>query len=324
MTATATNDLYSSYKRFVSSRVKHWQPKVYQNLLNMVANATDEATIDAAIRNLDHNMLKPSGIMITLESIYKDAGRVYGSKVYQVVRKQAAKIQARAKAFMPIGYNDELVAEILSYFRLHLLNQAVLPITDTMKEYIHESLIAGQQQGLSLQQVADDIEQTGFPKTRSIVITRTETIRAANFGAMQGARKSGFETEKVWIAARDFRTRRIPRDQFSHINMNGVTIPLDEPFLVPNRNGARDKLMQPGDPHGQAADVIQCRCTVGFNVLTGKDGLPLMPGARPPIQPKPTPIQPRQRQNLRLRLHLHQSQRQDFGRQKPGRKLNRS
>jgi hypothetical protein len=271
---TATASLYKNYKAFIVSRAKYWKPKVHENLKQMIRNATSEPTTEQALRKLDENMLKPSGIMLTMEGIYMDAGRVYGAKVYQVAKKQAAKMRARAKAFMPIGYNDELVADILAYFRLHLLNKAVLPITDTMKAWIHETLVAGQQQGLSLQQMADDMIAHGFPENRSIVIARTEVMRAANVGAMLGAKKTGFEVEKVWISATDIRTRRIPRDEFSHVAMNGVTQQMDKPFSVPSRNGATEQLMQPGDPAGSAADTIQCRCTVGFNVLRDAEGLP--------------------------------------------------
>jgi hypothetical protein len=290
MTAAASTALYANYKKFIRSRASFWKPKVHADLQRMIKNAMDEPTIEAAISKLDTNMLEPSGLAITLKNIYVDAGRVWGGKIYQVVKKQAADMTRRAgngkkqetltvrtthlqKAMMPVGYNEDLIAEVTSYMRLHDL-QMVSEISDTMKAWIMENLIEGQKQGLSITQVAENIAKSDFPVNRAAVIARTETIKAANFGAMQAAKKSGFRLEKEWIAAKDIRTRRIPRDEFSHLAMNGKTAQMDEPFLVPNRNGSHDKLMQPGDPSGDVADVVQCRCTVGFNVLRGADGLP--------------------------------------------------
>jgi len=273
MTASASAELYRNYKRFTRSRITAWKPKIHANLKQMIRNATDEPTIERAISKLDENMLKPSGLAITLKNIYVDAGAVWGGKIYQVIKKQAASY--KQKAMMPIGYNEDLIAEIIAYLRIHDL-QMVSEISDTMKAWIMDKLIEGQRQGLSITQVAENMVKDDFPANRALVIARTETIKAANYGAMQAAKKSGFKLEKEWIAAKDIRTRFIPRDEFSHRAMDGKTAQMDEYFLVPNRNGSHDKLMQPCDPAGAPGDVIQCRCTVGFNVLRGADGLPAL------------------------------------------------
>src|SRR4051812_47805927 len=127
MTITASTALYANYKKFIRSRASFWKPKIYANLKRMIANAMDEPTIEAAISKLDSNMLEPSGLAITLQNIYVDAGRVWGSKIYQVVKKQAADMTRRArngkkrkiltvdtthlqKAMMPVGYNEDLMA----------------------------------------------------------------------------------------------------------------------------------------------------------------------------------------------------------------------
>ena len=96
MTAAAISSLYSSYKSFTVSRQKAWKPKIHANLKEMIRNATDEPTIEAAIKNLDFNMLEPSGIAITIQDIYTDAGRIWGGHIYQIVKKQAASLEPRA------------------------------------------------------------------------------------------------------------------------------------------------------------------------------------------------------------------------------------
>jgi Uncharacterized protein, homolog of phage Mu protein gp30 len=277
MNAADIASLYTNYKRFTVSSVKAWKPKIHANLKEMIRNATDEPTIQRAIAQLDANMLKPSGIMITIRNIYIDAGRIWGGRIYQVIKKEGDLLTRQAegkKALMPIGYNEEMIAIIEAYFRLHNLSM-VSEINDTMKEWILKQLIDAQQTGRSIQDVAKSMLVDDFPAKRAIVIARTETIKAANFGAVQGAKKTGFETEKLWIAARDNRTRRIPRDNYSHVAMDGKTVPMDQPFLVPMLNGGFDEVMQPGDPKADPGDVIQCRCTVGFNVIRDARGLPV-------------------------------------------------
>lgn len=258
---------YKTFDTFRKSRVKSWAPKVYRALLNIIKSATGESSVQSAIRNLDRN-IQYTELAGIIQSIYVDAGRVMGGKAYQLVKKQAVK------AMMPIGYNEELINEIIAYLKLHNL-QMVTAITDNMKEWILEKLIEGQQQAKSITQIADDMLKDGFPKKRAIVIARTETIKSANYGAMQGARKAGYKTQKIWIAAKDFRTRSIPRDAYSHTAMDGITIDIDELFKVPKRTGGYDDIMQPGAPDGDAGNVIQCRCTIGFKVLRGENGLPV-------------------------------------------------
>jgi uncharacterized protein with gpF-like domain len=192
-----------------------------------------------------------------------------GGKAYQSIRKQVTK------AMMPMGQNEELIQEIIQYFQTHLLSKAVLPVTQTMKEWILEQLIEGQKEGKSITQVADEIIKMDFPKKRAIVIARTEIIKAANAGARFGAKKAGYATSKTWIAAQDNRTRRLPRDAYSHLAMNGITVDIDEPFMVPKRTGGYDDIQQPGAPDGDSGDVIQCRCTIGFTLKRDSNGVPV-------------------------------------------------
>lgn len=267
MTKAEQTAWYGTFDKFRKSRVKIWAPKVYKALLNMIASATNETTVEAAIAHIDTNV-KYAELAGIIQSIYVDAGRVMGGKAYQLVKKDSVK------AMMPLGYNEELINQIIAYLQAHNV-QMVLNIADTMKEWIVKKLVEGQQESKSITQIADELMKDGFPKNRSIVIARTETIKAANYGALQGAKKAGYKTQKIWISARDNRTRRTPRDAYSHLAMDGITIDIDELFKVPKRNGGYDDISQPGAPDGDAGDVIQCRCTIGFKVVRDTNGLPV-------------------------------------------------
>lgn len=262
---------YAEFTRFRTGRERFFQPKIYANLKDIIRQATRYSTINEAIARV--SQINNDALSKTIQDIYVDAGRVFGARAYQMIMKQVRK--AEVKRLLPIGYNEELVNEIINYFRLHLLTEAVLPITDTMKEWILKNLIEAQQTGMSIQDVADKMIEAKFPKNRAIVIARTETIKAANYGAVAGAKKTGYKTNKQWVAARDNRTRRIPRDAYSHLAMDGVNIPIEEPFKVPMKTGGYDDIQQPGAPDGDAGSVINCRCTVGFVLQTGPNGLPI-------------------------------------------------
>lgn len=91
----------------------------------------------------------------------------------------------------------------------------------------------------------------------SIRIARTETTRVVNSAKMDvGAEgeRLGFTIYKRWIATTDGRVRE------DHLAMNGVEVPLNEPFILPDGS----KVMFPGDISMGAPpeQVIQCRCTM--------------------------------------------------------------
>jgi hypothetical protein len=89
-------------------------------------------------------------------------------------------------------------------------------------------------------------------------------MRASNIGAMKGAEAHDFEVDKQWISARDIRTRRIPRNEFDHIALDGVVVDYNETFNSVGKEGQQVAAMQPGDITQPAGFTINCRCAVGF------------------------------------------------------------
>lgn len=257
MNALQANNIWRENMKYRVSRETAFRPKILAALKEMIRTA--------GINEIQGTVFfDTTGLQQVLTQLYTDAGRVMGGRAYQQVRKQAATQQ---KGLMPIGYNEQLVNEIIAYFQEHLLEKAVLPITETMKAWVLKYVIDQQLTGKSLQMVIDEMINHNFTKQRAQVIARTEVLKAANYGAVQGAKKTGYNLMKQWISAQDFRTRRIPRDEFDHLAMNGVQAKMDEPFKIRRKSGVVEEMMQPGDPNGSAADVIQCRCTVGFEII---------------------------------------------------------
>ena len=97
-------------------------------------------------------------------------------------------------------------------------------------------------------------------KSRAMTIARTETHKAANVSqftrAEMAATDSGLDVQIEWISTNDGRVRDSHRD----VN-GGKTIAMGESF---NINGT--KMKYPSDPSGGAANVINCRCVLGYHV----------------------------------------------------------
>ena len=93
----------------------------------------------------------------------------------------------------------------------------------------------------------------------AISAARTMVTSAENKGRQDGFERAaamGIILEREWIATSDGRTRDWHRE------LDGVTVGVDEPF-----KNAIGKIMYPGDPSANGANVWNCRCTIAAKVL---------------------------------------------------------
>lgn len=163
---------------------------------------------------------------------------------------------------------------INEYYRLHLLNQAVVPITKTTVKQIAKVLEQANTEGWGVDKTVRALKQTDITKQRAELIVRTETMKAANSGAMIGAAELGFAVQKEWLSATDNRTRRIPRDQYDHLHMRGIRVGFTERFIIPSTKTI-DAMLYPGDPEGSAGNLCNCRCTCTFIPIRDNQGRPI-------------------------------------------------
>ncbi len=96
-------------------------------------------------------------------------------------------------------------------------------------------------------------------KLRGETVARTETL-----GILHAGRREAFlqavDTGKVQSSEveREWQDSGLPNTRDSHLAMDGETVGLDEPYS----NG----LMYPGDPSGEASEVINCACTEAMRI----------------------------------------------------------
>jgi hypothetical protein len=146
---------------------------------------------------------------------------------------------------------------IKHYYQTFLLSDVVLPITETTKQQIKRVLEDKLKYGWGIAETVRQLKNSDLTKYRAELIVRTESMRATNTGAMIAAAGSPVAIMKRWISAQDNRTRRIPRNNFDHLHMNGVTVDFDKPFIVPSLVAVEDMQM-PGDPEASAGNVCNC------------------------------------------------------------------
>jgi hypothetical protein len=121
-----------------------------------------------------------------------------------------------------------------------------------LKNKITAQVSRGIATGMSFKQVAQQlagITNIGF--NNAVRIARTEGHRIqvqSSMDACYKAKEKGCDVVKQWDSSLDARTRE------SHAKVDGEIRELDEKFS----NGLRF----PGDPHGKAGEVINCRCAL--------------------------------------------------------------
>ena len=215
-----------------------------------------KAFIDSGmdLRKLDEVIINDR-VAEVIRDLYTEVGIFYANQTLRELTGQQKK---------GFGFNLKWTEEILRYFALYLLNKAVLPITETTKEQIRQIMEEGQREGWGVDRIVRELNSSELTLWRARTIVRTETAKAAFYGDKLGESESEFESTKMWISAKDHRTRH------SHRQMNGKVLDWSDKFAVPvfKDVGAVDvqigiDLMEgPGDPNAHKANVINCRCTL--------------------------------------------------------------
>jgi hypothetical protein len=199
-----------------------------------------------------------------VEVIYKKAGVFMANKTLSQLKKTSRRRLMIGKkggptptalSFKFFGFNEQWVSEILNYFRMHLLNKAVIKVSQTTRDHIlrvlEEATVEGWSNEQIIQRIWESPEAREEVRNRARKIVRTETVRAANYGVLLGADKYEYEIEKEWLSVNDNRTRT------SHRHGSGVDGERRDPEGTFS-NGLRF----PGDPAAPASETINCRCRI--------------------------------------------------------------
>lgn len=172
------------------------------------------------------------------------------------------------------GFNEQWTNDIITFFKMFLLDRAVIPITENTKKQILQMLVKGQEEGWGIDRIAQELQSSELTLWRARLIVRTEIAKAMSYGQELAKRDSKWETQDTWIAAHDHRTRH------SHRIVDGDTIGEGGRFKVPvfKRIGkvdvqtGYDVMTGPGDPRASIENIANCRCTKVTRALRDENG----------------------------------------------------
>ncbi len=263
--------IWQDYRKLYANALKQYSPKFKKELQNQV---------NTYCRTLDYNAISDKAIKKTIQKLHLAMGVKMAQTSSKVVKRS---VKGHYEALEVKSAETDLFSyTILQYLQTQGLDQLASDITYTTKEQIRRFMIQSAEQNLTISETIVLLRSAGITDYRAELIARTETGRAANIGSMVGATSTGLVTMKEWIAAKDNRTRRIPRDQFDHYNMDGKKLPIDETFKLQNKKGGFDLMLHPCDSSGSAGDVCNCRCTLGYEAQRDKNGKLLKLENNPP------------------------------------------
>lgn len=217
--------------------------KAIQPILDSFGEFTNaEDMADEAPNKLDDRYIEQSYL-----ELYQRTSPEFATLSYRQARGEKSEAMLR----------DIWAEEIERYIAAGVVAERIVHVASTTRNRVRSIIQKGIDQGMSIPQIASNIDELGLPqviRNRSTVIARTETINASNRGAVIGAQSTGLDLNKIWIATADDRTRD------DHAEADGQTVDQSGMFNV-----GGEELEYPGDPRGSARNVIQCRCAVAFD-----------------------------------------------------------
>ncbi len=222
-----------TYQRFQQRYEKKYIPKINRALRNQVKQY---------IKTQDINSIDSKELYRVLESLYLDTG----------VNWARRSLTYSEKAGGLLGFSERIVAFIRLHFAV-VIQGIIQDITDTTKRLIEKVITEAFQNGDSFDDIVKKISSPEFTINRARLIARTETVSASNVAALSNAKNSGKRLQKIWISARDSRTRP------HHREVNQTTIPLHAKFTV-----GRYQMDAPGDKSAGPEEVCNCRCVIAF------------------------------------------------------------
>jgi hypothetical protein len=165
------------------------------------------------------------------------------------------------------GFFSETWSKLMSVFYQNYSASRISDVTKTTREKVRQVLDDSSDLPISQQAsyITDTLNDPEFNRNRALMIARTESTTAANYGAQLGGESADYETAKQWMAVEDSRTRP------DHVDADGQVVAMDDTFVV-----GSVAMMYPGDVSAPANETINCRCSLVVVPLLSASGLPIL------------------------------------------------
>lgn len=160
---------------------------------------------------------------------------------------------AAAESLEPLGLSFDIHAPASEAALRLFAGRIQATIESAIAEQVSEATAAGYEQGWGVARTAAAIRAKvdDVSPARADMLARSDLNGLANSGSLLAAQTSGAAATKTWLSAEDERVRE------THMEADGQTVPIDEPFDV-----GGESAMYPGDPSLSWEEAANCRCTL--------------------------------------------------------------
>lgn len=277
--------------KVLEKRIKTVYTKAYQELKDEAA-----AVLAKIEMNPDMTLAQKMGLMAKYDRVNKLSEQL-ANTVYNANKMAQKMINGEMVNIYELNYNESaknlgfslvdhtVVKKILTQEENPFIKISALEDKIGIRNEMKGQLMTGLLKGESIPKIArrlkpELLKASGIPEDqwglkkisqkymqKSIMTARTETTRVQNSAKMDIGKEGerlGFNMWKRWVATKDDRVRGLKpyekRNGIDHDAMDGVEVPLNEPFTLPDGS----KVMFPGDISMGAPpeQTINCRCTM--------------------------------------------------------------
>ena len=264
--------IWQDYRKLYANALKTYSPKFKKEL---------QKQVDVYCRTQDIDAIGYKGIEKTIKQLHVALGTkmalIAAKSVKNSVKSHSDRMEVKSLQIDMFAY------AILKILEKDGVTTLAKDITETTQKQINAYMQNGINNGESISDLIKKLKEAGITNYRAELIARTETGRAANLGSQVGAISTGLKTTKEWIATKDARTRRQPKDQTDHLHMDGVKIPMEEQFKVKDFKTGFDLMDHPCDSKAPLAQVCNCRCTMGYEAVRDANGKLITYQNEPPL-----------------------------------------
>jgi HK97 family phage portal protein len=241
-----------------TSRVRDRFDDERQAVIKAISDAHDRGIVQQLVDGvLDQ---QETAWQATLKSLIEDVGQDIASETYESLLKRHAPKGRSPKRRKDVQEAVLLADDWLTYAAQVMATRGaskVVGIIETTRKKLRAELtdaLANEETIFEIVGRIDALYLDQIIAHRSEVIARTEVIGVANDASLYGAKATGLDLLKEWIATQDERTRD------DHSAADGQQVKLAEPFILGGLE--TDTPGNTGDP----AEDINCRCTQGYVV----------------------------------------------------------
>lgn len=203
-------------------------------------------------KRLDSMLDQVEKELVTLNKLTDKEIKNYLTEVYEFNYYHSAftlEVEAQQKLAFSLINKKAVVEATQRPLSLIALTDNADQVIKDMRRALTQAVVQGLSVPNASKLVAKALDTNSNSATRIVRTETTGIMNKAREDAMVHAEKMGLTFKKTWIATLDNRTRD------RHQELDGEEVAVDKPFS----NG----LMYPGDQTGDAAETINCRCSMG-------------------------------------------------------------